>query len=437
MDISPLPHKAPHAVMSLVQSTSARANMNSNRAALDSSPCGLPSLPTENYRPKVLHERKRTSFSRPSQSRTKSYTNNAVLAVGNCQSNHLPLFKFGGRSKPSESVALSLGECFTESPPQGRKSSLPNPATTPFSALGPPRPRQPFVSVGIIARNGSPSAGHIRKPSVPIARPRKQFRRSLSMFEHPGDVMKDSPTKPSSSHPMILQSIMDVDDVLHTLRLPHFIPEDQSDSLPRISQETLIEVLDGRYREHFDESWVVDCRFEYEYHGGHIEGAVNHNDKELLAEKLFEKRSTEGKTLLIFHCEYSAHRAPTMAKFVRGHDRSVNDHRYPQLNYPEIYILEGGYSSFFAGHRGRCFPQNYVEMGAAEHANTCEREMGRLRHRTKLSRAQTFAFGQQGLACDDSPTGPCRVKGDSMMGQELQDSEFDQRRSYACRIGSF
>lgn len=73
----------------------------------------------------------------------------------------------------------------------------------------------------------------------------------------------------------------------------------------------MIDVLDGKYGQCYDRSVVVDCRFEYEYEGGHIEGAVNYNDKEALATNLFEGSPSEN-TLLIFHCEYSAHRAPIM-----------------------------------------------------------------------------------------------------------------------------
>ena len=63
------------------------------------------------------------------------------------------------------------------------------------------------------------------------------------------------------------------------------------------------------------------------------------------------------------------------AKFLRHKDRATNAHRYPLLTYPEVYILDGGYSSFFMDHRFRCFPQNYVEMAAKEHANACERRL--------------------------------------------------------------
>ena len=44
-------------------------------------------------------------------------------------------------------------------------------------------------------------------------------------------------------------------------------------------------------------------------------------------------------------------------------------------------------------------------MEAEEHANACERGLGRMKQqRTKLSRAKTFAFGQQNQSVDDSPT---------------------------------
>ena len=103
-----------------------------------------------------------------------------------------------------------------------------------------------------------------------------------------------------------MQSIMDIDEGPQ-LQLPHFFSEEET--IPRISKLTMIDVLDGKYKDTYDQSLVIDCRFEYEYKGGHIDGAVNFNNKEELATKLFETSSSQ-TTLLIFHCEYSAHRAP-------------------------------------------------------------------------------------------------------------------------------
>lgn len=339
---------------------------------------------------------------RPVLTRTKGFsTGNMGPRSADSQ---LPPFRFGAGSSKLSTTSMSLDECFNESPVQERRPQSAN-SPSASSLMGPPRLSKPFGTMSNNAfRNGSPIGSHNRRPSNPLFRPRKQFRRSLSMFESPGDVMTTKKDEVASSS---LHTVMDVDE-LHQPVLPHFFQEGQPDSIPRITKETLLDVLDGTYSSQFDTRMVIDCRFEYEFEGGHINGAVNYNDKELLTSELFEA-SQPGRTLLIFHCEYSAHRAPIMARHVRQQDRATNAEQYPKLTYPEVYILDGGYSNFFAKHRSRCFPQNYVEMDAKEHAYTCEREMGRLRQgRTKLSRAQTFAFGQGRI--DDSPTAPSRSK---------------------------
>ena len=302
---------------------------------------------------------------------------------------------------------MSLSECFEDSPPQERR---PKSANSPCASMAITRPKaHHFNSLNAMSgvRNGSPITGQGRRTANPFMRPRKQYRRSLSMFESPGDVVgakKEGPALTCNA----LQSVMDLEEH-HEPVLPHYFPEDECDNIPRITRETMLEVLDGKYSENFEHKMVVDCRFEYEYEGGHIDGAINYNDKELLASQLVDN-PMQGRTLLIFHCEYSAHRAPIMARHIRARDRNENAMHYPKLFYPEIYILEGGYSGFFAEHQGRCYPQAYVEMNAAEHVNTCEREMNRLRQgRRGLGRAQTYAFGQQDPGLQDSPTAPGRV----------------------------
>lgn len=62
---------------------------------------------------------------------------------------------------------------------------------------------------------------------------------------------------------------------------------------------------------------IVDCRFEYEYNGGHINGAVNLNTKEQMENHFFKnKENIESlmfsKCIIIFHCEFSLFRGPTM-----------------------------------------------------------------------------------------------------------------------------
>lgn len=225
------------------------------------------------------------------------------------------------------------------------------------------------------------------------------------MFESPGDVIKGKADEPAP--PTTLQSVMDLEEPEGPM-LPHFFPDGENDGIPRISRDTFLDLLDGKYNEGFNQKMVIDCRFEYEYEGGHIDGAVNYNDKELLARQLFET-PMEGKTILVFHCEYSVHRAPRMARYIRAEDRNLNVEYYPRLTYPEVYILEGGYSDFFKLQRDRCYPQAYVEMDAEEHANTCERELGKLQQKRKgMGRAKTYAFGHHEPMMFESPTAPGR-----------------------------
>ncbi|KFY25935.1 hypothetical protein V493_04361 [Pseudogymnoascus sp. VKM F-4281 (FW-2241)] len=399
MDMSPLPHKAPYSVQIEAQSP-CPPQTSEHEMNLRSSP-PRPNVAELPKAPPFMPERRKSVLLRPGLSRTKGHSAGAVPQRSRPEV-QLPPFRFGaGSSKLSTSTSMSLGECFMESPPQEKRMA---PSNNPaISAIPPPRTKQSSLSISVV-RNGSPIS-HARRPSNPLFRPRKQFRRSLSMFENPADIMTQKKEQPPTCASTALQSVMDVDEH-HQPVLPHFFPEGQPDSIPRITKNTLVEILEGKFDNNYKKRMVIDCRFEYEYNGGHINGAVNYNDKEMLTGELFA--NTTENTLLIFHCEYSAHRAPIMARHVRQQDRTTNIEHYPRLTYPEVYILDGGYSAFFSDHRDRCYPQNYVEMDAKEHAFTCEREMGRLRqNRGKLGRAQTFAFGQHG-GVEDSPTGPSR-----------------------------
>lgn len=82
------------------------------------------------------------------------------------------------------------------------------------------------------------------------------------------------------------------------------------------------ELLDGQFDEKISEFHVVDCRFDYEYNGGHIPGAVNINTTAGVEEFFLgtqvklPRPSTSGhvnkKTVIVFHCEFSIQRAPTL-----------------------------------------------------------------------------------------------------------------------------
>lgn len=427
MDISPVPmHKGGFVSQIEIHSPTPLASPEDDEEMMLDSPA--PIARRTIVEGQKLADRRKLNLRRPSLTRTKGYSTSAVPNRLHPEA-QVNGFKFGNDDRPgSSSSNLSLSECFEDSPPQERRAVS---AASPCSGAG--RSTRLASLSAAPTRNGSPITSQSRRLGNPRERPRKAYRRSLSMFENSGDVI--NPKEDVTSQPK-LQSVVDMEEPAE-LVLPHFFPNGQNDSIPRIDRSTFLDILDGKYDDQYDNRLIIDSRFEYEYDGGHVDGAVNYNDKELLASHLFQN-PPDGRTLLVFHCEYSAHRAPLMARHVRSEDRIYNAECYPRLTYPEMYILDGGYSTFFSEHRERCYPQAYVEMDAAEHATTCEKEMDRLRQNRKaLGRAQTYAFGQASAVGCESPSAAYRSSFDDSPMQLGDSPSCGQDRGHARRMASY
>ncbi|XP_061064086.1 M-phase inducer phosphatase 2 isoform X1 [Eubalaena glacialis] len=134
--------------------------------------------------------------------------------------------------------------------------------------------------------------------------------------------------------------------------------------LKYISPETMVALLTGKFSNIVERFVIVDCRYPYEYEGGHIKTAVNlplERDAEtFLLQSPITPCSLDKRIILVFHCEFSSERGPRMCRFIRERDRASND--YPSLYYPEMYILKGGYKEFFPQHPTFCEPQDYRPM---------------------------------------------------------------------------
>ncbi|KAK7467081.1 m-phase inducer phosphatase [Stygiomarasmius scandens] len=177
------------------------------------------------------------------------------------------------------------------------------------------------------------------------------------------------------------------------------------DGLMRITPETMDDLLNGVYESKIHDYHVIDCRFDYEYSGGHISRAVNINTTAAVEELLLgpsllkPKPSVSGdpakKTVLIFHCEFSAKRGPTFAKHLRSKDRAMNNIVYPKVHYPELYILEGGYSAYFKRSPHSCEPRGYVSMDDPMHAASRRGDLDQFR-KTKFGRHKSYAYGDPG-----------------------------------------
>ncbi|XP_072577113.1 M-phase inducer phosphatase 1 isoform X5 [Vulpes vulpes] len=133
--------------------------------------------------------------------------------------------------------------------------------------------------------------------------------------------------------------------------------------LKYISPEIMASVLNGKFANLIKEFVIIDCRYPYEYEGGHIKGAVNLHMEEEVEDFLLKKPivPSDGKrVIVVFHCEFSSERGPRMCRYVRERDRLGNE--YPKLHYPELYVLKGGYKEFFLKCQSHCEPPSYRPM---------------------------------------------------------------------------
>ncbi|CDQ97747.1 unnamed protein product, partial [Oncorhynchus mykiss] len=125
--------------------------------------------------------------------------------------------------------------------------------------------------------------------------------------------------------------------------------EGKHQDLKYITPEMMVFALSGQLHHVVERIVVIDCRYPYEFEGGHIKGALNLYQEEQVEEYLLRTPiaplSPDHRVLLVFHCEFSSERGPGMCRFVRRRDRAMNE--YPNLQYPELYVLKGGYQEFF------------------------------------------------------------------------------------------
>jgi M-phase inducer tyrosine phosphatase len=133
----------------------------------------------------------------------------------------------------------------------------------------------------------------------------------------------------------------------------------RSGSVPRITAQTLSQILSGVYDDQFNELFIVDCRYAYEHQGGRIKGSENINSPDAMINAFF--KDPIPNAVIVFHCEFSHNRGPQLAALFRETDRNMNRFSYPNLFYPNVYILDGGYREFFSAFPHLC-EGGYTEM---------------------------------------------------------------------------
>ncbi|EDW81420.1 uncharacterized protein Dwil_GK11032 [Drosophila willistoni] len=162
-----------------------------------------------------------------------------------------------------------------------------------------------------------------------------------------------------------------IGDFSKTYCLP--LMEGRHRDLKSISSNTVARLLSGEFNDQVASYRIIDCRYPYEFEGGHIEGAKNLYTHEQILEEFLSTQQTElqqqqnnesgsKRNIIIFHCEFSSERGPKMSRFLRNLDRERNTNAYPALHYPEIYLLHNGYKEFYETHSEMCEPQTYRPM---------------------------------------------------------------------------
>ena len=119
------------------------------------------------------------------------------------------------------------------------------------------------------------------------------------------------------------------------LSLPTVVGSGRSSKeLSNIDCHTMADLLRGKYDDKVASYRIIDARYCYEYKGGHIRGAENFGSwdedgffNEFLPKNIGPKKSVpeqeEKAHILIFHCEFSSARGPSLMKLLRSRYVSV------------------------------------------------------------------------------------------------------------------
>ncbi|KAJ2615869.1 m-phase inducer phosphatase [Coemansia sp. RSA 1804] len=209
-----------------------------------------------------------------------------------------------------------------------------------------------------------------------------------------------------------------------------------TDSIMRIDAQTASDLLGGGFSHLVDEHIFVDCRFPYEYDGGHIAGAVNAPTPDVLEKLLLARPISDRRVVVVLHCEYSIQRAPSLASHLRRRDREVNMHRYPHLHYPEIYVLKGGYRGFFEAHKRHCEPQSYVEMNDRAFAVDCRQRMMQFNRQFKRTKSMNDAGMCRAMSARPAAPPPSLSSGALSAFGTLNGSNSNSNSNFGSGFGS-
>ncbi|CAB1344354.1 unnamed protein product [Coregonus sp. 'balchen'] len=182
---------------------------------------------------------------------------------------------------------------------------------------------------------------------------------------------------------------------------PLLLPVERVDhqDLHCISAQTVASLLRGQYSGAVEHFLIIDCRYPYEYHGGHIKGADNLHTEAQIQGALLQlpalyqlsswgraptsppgqapdtgvSGSSMGGVLQRFG---SQSHSPGSGTTPPGQGSPLEGSSPRKLI---LYLLEGGYRYFYSCYPDLCEPRGYVPMLHSEYRE----QLGRFRRKTK------------------------------------------------------
>ncbi|KAJ8317422.1 hypothetical protein KUTeg_005326 [Tegillarca granosa] len=168
-----------------------------------------------------------------------------------------------------------------------------------------------FHSKRQVPDNGSPF------PPAKARRERTPVKRFFSFADAFSKVIDDEDMEEDNLVKTIVNRFENDNDLIADGSSSYCLPtiKGKHSDLKSITPGTLADVLRGDYDDVIGSYRIIDCRYPYEYEGGHVQGAENIYEKENILDLLENRKpvGTDGKRhILVFYCEFSSERGPKM-----------------------------------------------------------------------------------------------------------------------------
>ena len=275
------------------------------------------------------------------------------------------------------------------------------------AAREPPRRARPMASPTPMKTTKTPPAPPKKLPPAPNMTYGYTPSRGDTRYDASQRVETDEPSTPAAAGPCAM--------------IPSAL--DAALGLPMIDGNALGSLLANRAASGSGapEVCAIDCRFPYEYAGGHVRGAVNMYLPHHVQTFLTSVETMSANIVFVFYCEFSSERAPRMWRHVRNLDRRDHVASYPALAFPHAFVLQHGYARFHEEHAEWC-DGGLVKMSDAKFSNSCREYLTQSRHCWFL--AQSAKSMKHVPSEDDlSPHGRAAPRG---RGVERDDNDMEE-----------